>query len=273
MKLSKIYEIADQIAPKRLSDNYCKMHGAYDNSGLLVEASKEIHGILFTLDLTNTAIDEAIEKGADLIITHHPVIYGKLGNICMSDEKLLGEKLVRCLKNGISIISMHLNLDMAVGGTDESLMQGIYVSAEKTTGAGMRSDIKILSPVDEGGYGRCYEIPEISLGELVSNLKKEFQTERIITYGNLEDKITRVASFCGAGGDEEAVLFAKREGADVVLSADFKHHVIMLAQELGLSVIAMTHYASEQYGFKNYYKKICQSVDVPCVYHTDEYLL
>jgi dinuclear metal center YbgI/SA1388 family protein len=218
-------------------------------------------------------IDEAIEKGADLIITHHPVIYGKLGNICMSDEKLLGEKLVRCLKNGISIISMHLNLDMAVGGTDESLMQGIYVSAEKTTGAGMRSDIKILSPVDEGGYGRCYEIPEISLGELVSNLKKEFQTERIITYGNLEDKITRVASFCGAGGDEEAVLFAKREGADVVLSADFKHHVIMLAQELGLSVIVMTHYASEQYGFKNYYKKICQSVDVPCVYHTDEYLL
>ena len=273
MKLSKIYEIADQIAPKRLSDNYCKMHGAYDNSGLLVESSEEIQGILFTLDLTNTAIDEAIEKGANLIITHHPVIYGKIGSICMGDEKLLGEKLVRCLKNGISIISMHLNLDVAIGGTDESLMQGIYASAEKTAGAGMRSDIKILSPVDEGGYGRCYEIPEIPLQELVHNIKEEFETERILFYGEPERKITRVASFCGAGGDEEAVLFAKREGADVVLSADFKHHVIMLAQELGLSVIAMTHYASEHYGFKNYYKKICQLVDVPCVYHTDACLL
>ena len=113
MKLSEIYEIADKIAPKHLSDEYCKAFGAYDNSGLLVEAGEEIEGILFSLDLTNAAIDEAIEKGCNLIITHHPMIYGKIDHVCVSDEKLLGAKLVKCLKKGISVLSMHLNLDVA----------------------------------------------------------------------------------------------------------------------------------------------------------------
>ena len=59
MKLSEIYKIADEIAPKSLSDEYCKGFGAYDNSGLLIEADEEIKGILFSLDLTNAAIDDA----------------------------------------------------------------------------------------------------------------------------------------------------------------------------------------------------------------------
>lgn len=273
MKLSEIYQIVDSIAPKRLSDTYCKMYGAYDNSGLLVEACEEVQGILFTLDLTNAAIDEALERNVNLIITHHPVIYGKIGSICMGDEKLLGEKLIRCAKNEISVISMHLNLDVAKGGIDESLMDGIYASASKTKGACMRSDIKIHAPVEEGGYGRCYDIPTISLGELAEEMKKEFSTQRIVVYGDVTKQITRVASFCGAGGDEEGVLYAKREGADVVVSADFRHHVVALAVESGMALLVMTHYASENYGFKNYYEKIRQQVQIPCVYHTDDCLL
>ena len=88
MKLSEIYKIADAIAPKALSDEYCRTCGAYDNSGLLVEASEEIVGIIFSLDLTNSAIDKAIETGANLIITHHPVIYGKIDHVCASDQAL-----------------------------------------------------------------------------------------------------------------------------------------------------------------------------------------
>ena len=76
MKLSEVYKIADSIAPKSLSDEMCQNYGWYDNSGILVNTDEEINGILFSLDLTMAAVDEAIEKGVKLIITHHPAIYG-----------------------------------------------------------------------------------------------------------------------------------------------------------------------------------------------------
>ena len=271
MKLSEIYTIADKLAPKRLSDEYCVSYGAYDNSGLLVEACQEVKGILFSLDLTNSAIDEAEKVGANLIITHHPVIYGKISDIKESDEKLLGGKLIRCIQKGISVISMHLNLDTANGGIDESMMEGVLRSA----GAGMRSneEVRIMHPLQGGGYGRVYALPEIPLKELVKGLKNTFSSERVLTYGCEEKAIKKAASFCGAGADEYSIAFAKREGADAVISADFKHHLIAFAKELGLSVIVMTHYASENYGFKKYYEKIRAQVEIPCVYHTDERLL
>ena len=271
MKLSEIYKIADAIAPKRLSDEYCRTAGAYDNSGLLVEADEEIRGIVCTLDLTNAAIDKAIAVGANLIISHHPVIYGKIDHICTSDKTLLGEKLVRCLRAGISVVSMHLNLDVAVDGIDESLMQGICLAAGETEGAGMRS-VTIQHPVEDSGYGRVYDVKEVPLGTLAENMKQVFSTQRILVYGDAQQKISRVASFCGAGADERAILFAKDNGAQVMVSADFKHHLIQLLAESGMSVIVLTHYASEQYGFEKYYKKIRDQVKIPCVYHTESNL-
>ncbi len=271
MKLSEVYKIADGLAPKRLSDEYCAAFGAYDNSGLLVEACEEVKGIVFALDLTNAAIDKAIEKGCNLIIAHHPAIYGKISDIRMGDTKLLGGKLVRCIQNGISVICMHLNLDAAKDGIDESLMQGILHSSG--AGTGLTNEPCIMHPLQDGGYGRVYDIQEISLSALAEAMKKTFSTERILVYGKEENAVSRAASFCGAGVDEGSIAFAAREGAQVLVSSDFKHHLIALAVELGMSVIILTHYASENYGFKKYYEKIRRQVDIPCVYHTDEYLL
>ena len=135
MRLDEFYKIADAVAPKALSDEFCAKYNAYDNSGILVDVGEEITGILFSLDLTDAAIEEAIEQNANLIITHHPTIYGKIGKICDEGEGTLGGKLVQCIRNGISVISMHLNLDTAPDGIDESLMQGIALCAE-TNGVG-----------------------------------------------------------------------------------------------------------------------------------------
>ena len=92
MKLSEFYKIADTFAPKALSDEYCKLFGAYDNSGILIDLGKEIHGALFSLDLTLDAIEKAEERGANLIVTHHPAVYGKIGEI-NAEKDLLGEKM------------------------------------------------------------------------------------------------------------------------------------------------------------------------------------
>lgn len=271
MKLSEIYEIANRLAPKSLSDEYCERYGAYDNSGLLVEACQDVKGILFTLDLTASAIDEAETSGCNLIITHHPVIYGKISDIKESDTKLLGGKLIRCIQKGISVISMHLNLDVVNGGIDESMMQGILHSVGAGTSA--NEGIRVMHPLSNGGYGRVYSVPETTLGGLVKGIKETFITARVQTYGCEQRKIKKVASFCGAGADEGSIAYAKREGAEVFVSADFKHHLIMMAVELGMAVVVMTHYASENYGFKKYYEKICRQVEIPCVYHTDKDLL
>ncbi len=270
MKLSEIYKIADNIAPKALSDEYCRACGAYDNSGLLVEACEDVTGILFTLDITDKAIDKALEMGANLILTHHPMIYGKINHVCQNDELLLGGKLVRCIQNGISVISMHLNLDVAKAGIDDSLMQGIAVAAGAKTEP---AALEILHAVQESGYGKVYNVPEISLGALAKNIQKEFKTDRVIVYGAEDKKISRAASFCGAGADDETISFAIRSGADVMISADFKHHLLLRLAESGMAVIVLTHYASEDYGFKKYYEKICRQVDIPCVYHTENNLL
>ena len=98
MKLSEIYQIADGIAPKALSDEMCQKYGWYDNSGILVNTDEEIDSILFSLDLSMSAVDEAIEKGVKLIITHHPAIYGKISRIDYEDGALLGTKLIKCIK-------------------------------------------------------------------------------------------------------------------------------------------------------------------------------
>lgn len=268
MKLSEVYKIADALAPKSISDEYCAAFGAYDNSGILVDCGEEIKGIVCTLDLSFAAIDKAIAVGANLIITHHPSMYGKINHARCDADDLTEQKLVKCIKNGISVISMHLNLDCAEGGIDESLAQGIARSA-----GGELGSCALMHKMETGGYGRVYDIQETKLSDLAQNMQKEFSSKRIWLFGEDKKSVTRAASFCGAGADEGAVIFAKKNGAEVMVSADFKHHVITLAVESGLAVIVMTHYASENYGFRKYYEKICQQVKIPCEYHTDENLL
>ncbi len=272
MKLSELYAVANELAPKSLSDEMCQNYGCYDNSGILVDVGEEVDSVLFSLDLTSAAVDEAIERGVKAIVTHHPVIYGKISSIDYHDETMLGNKLVRCIKQGISVVSMHLNLDAASGGIDESLMEGILLSAGEREGAGTRL-LATQMPLSDGGYGKVYPLPNVTLGEVADGMKKIFRTERIEVYGDTNRKVTRAASFCGAGADEKAISFALREGADVMISSDFKHHLLCLAAERGLSVITLTHYASEAYGFKKYYEKISQRVEIPCYYHEDKNLL
>ena len=265
MKLIDFYEIANGFAPKSLSDEYCAKYGAYDNSGVLVNTGDEIKGVLFTLDLSKKAIEKAKEVGANLIVTHHPAIYGKIGDV--KADNALGGKLVDCIKNGISVISMHLNLDCAVDGIDESLAKAV-LNATGTT----ESETVVNHELSMGGYGRAYSVSSLTAKELAKKLSLELSSEKVLVY-NGEKKVTRVASFCGAGGDDGGLAFALKSGADAMISSDFRHHIIAMAVEMGLAVVVLTHYASENYGFKKYYEKFIGQIGVPCNFYTDEELL
>ena len=161
MTVREIYAKLDQLAPKSLSDEYCRTYGAYDNSGILVDCGGDVDRVLFTLDLTSAAIAKAKEIGAKLIVTHHPVIYGKIGDVRMDTS--LGGRLISCIQGGISVISMHLNLDCAKGGIDDCLADGIYRAAGGLDGAGTpRSNLCRYHTLSQGGYGSVFTLPEIT---------------------------------------------------------------------------------------------------------------
>ncbi|MBQ8320220.1 MAG: Nif3-like dinuclear metal center hexameric protein [Clostridia bacterium] len=261
MTVKEFYGVLNEYAPKALSDEYCASFGAYDNSGVLVDTGKAVKKALFSLDLSVGAIEKAKAVGANLIVTHHPAIY--------SPVKRLEGKLVDCIAAGISVISMHLNLDAAVGGIDESLAVAVALASGKD-GANKET---VMHPLSQGGYGRAYEVKTATLQELCEGLKRVLGTQKLWAFGDDGKQIKKAASFCGAGVDEGAIAFAKAQGADVVISADWKHHLIALTIEEGMAAVALTHYASEAYGFKKYYEKISQRGEVSCVYHEDAEML
>lgn len=254
MQIDELYRAIDTIVPKAISDAYCSAYGYYDNSGLLVRIEGDVQKAIFSLDFSQGAVDLAIETGATLIVTHHPAIFGKIGSI--RDDDLLGRKLISCISHGISVISMHLNLDCVSGGIDESLMLAL----------GGKEPI-VMEEVAGGAYGRVYDVEGGTLSDYVRFVSQNLQTERILSYGN--NLVHRVASFCGAGVSESAIAFAKKQGADTIVSADWKHHLISGALEEGLNVIVLTHYASECYGFEQFKNK-CQAIlPIECIWHED----
>jgi len=252
VKLTEILHILErEVAPVALSDAFCKKYGMYDNSGIIIDCGKDISGALFSLDLSSKAVAAAIEKGFNLIVTHHPAIYGGVSRINFNDP------IAKCLKNGISVISMHLNFDAAPEGIDYFLMRGL---------GGEQAEIS--APVDGGGYGRVYAVKEACFGEYFNMVRATFP-ERALAYGDKLKKIKKVASFCGAGFDDHNMAFTVSRGADVFVSSDLKHHEISGLLEKGINVIHLTHYSAENYGFNMIYNKIKERLQLPAEYFCD----
>ncbi len=255
MKINDFLKLLENYAPLEYSNIFCKEYGAYDNSGIIVGTNDDISGVVFSLDLTKNAVDLAIEKGANLIVTHHPAIYKPISEINNFSNALL-----YAVSNKIAIISMHLNLDSAIKGID-------YYFA-KNIGA---SDFKILYPIKEGGYGRIFTLKNTTIETIVQNIKQNFKTRRVLVYKKSEKKDYVVASFCGAGlGEDELKLL---DGVDLVISSDIPHHVIVACDNLGISVISLTHYASEFFGFLKFYEQIKEQSQVQVFINNDEHLL
>ncbi len=236
MTIHEVLNKLEEYAPLSLSDKLVEQIGGYDNVGIIADVEGDITGVVFTLDLTDESVTKAIEMGANLIVTHHPAIFVPLKTLNYESSPLL-----RCVNAKIGVISMHLNLDSAKEGIDYYLAKGL--GAEKT---------EIVYQVGENeGYGRIFET-ETTLGEIKERYINTFSTEKVMVFGNPNREINKVASFCGAGLADE--MLEKVKDVDLYVSADIKHHVIITALKRGKCVMQVTHYSSEVYGFKHFYK-------------------
>lgn len=260
MKLNEVMTVLEKVAPVSLSDEFCKKFGLYDNSGVIINCCNDIGGALFSLDLSINAVKKAIEYGYNLIVTHHPAIYGGISELDLAGEPQ-SIAIAECLKHGISVISMHLNFDAAPHGIDYYLMRGLG-----------GNEAEILAPVTGGGYGRFYSVKSENISVFTENVKKTFNSDRVLSYGE-DRRIKTVASFCGAGCDEKAIAFAVKNGADVFVSSDLKHHEIAALLGRGINVIQLTHYCAESYGFQKIYSEISKDLSVPTAYFCDAELM
>ena len=115
--VNEIYALLDQKAPFRTQLGF-------DNAGFLVgHGEQTVTKVLVALDITPEVIEEAIERGAQLIVAHHPVIWDKLGRV--TDESVTGRKILTLIEHGIAAICAHTNLDAAQGGVNDALAQAV----------------------------------------------------------------------------------------------------------------------------------------------------
>lgn len=254
MEIKQIAEILDEYIPLNLSDAACSVLGVYDNSGLLIDCGGETDCLLFALDLCSGAVEEAVQCGAKMIITHHPAIYKPI--------KHVDGLYAKCIANGISVYSAHLCLDIANGGIEDGLAEFFGTK-----------NVKILeSVIQTNGFGRAFDVEPKSFEEICRSFTQTFNLSKFMAFGKKNAVITKVATFCGAGLDESAIKRAY--DCDLLISADIQHHVLLAALEQGKCVLQLTHYASEVFAMKKFAQKLCdQKIKINNCFYFDERFL
>ncbi len=257
LKLDNLYAILDGYAPFEISKKIIE-DGGYDNSGILIKNHDQVSKVLFSLDLSIDCVKRAKRLGVDTIITHHPAIYNPPKTLDV--DSVDTAPIMLAIKYNMNVISMHINLDMAVNGIDFHLA--------KALGA---TDQKILDVMGENvGYGRRFCITQTKFSDFVKTVKNTFNSSKVVAYGGKNVEINSVASFCGAGGSHVGQAI-KTGGVDVVVTSDLAHHQIKTLVESGVAVVLLTHYSAENYGFKKFYSSMQEKLtDVDAYYFEDK---
>lgn len=232
IKCEEIMKYMKDIAPEYLAE-------PWDNVGLLVgDKNSNVEKILVSLDATNDVINEAIEIGANLIITHHPLSISHMKKVT---SDILGGRIYKLIKNNIGVYSAHTNFDVAFGGTNDILAETLGIK-----------NIEILEPSYESlenkkksyGIGRIGTLEnEISLSDYAEIVKSKLNISAINVVGDISKKIKKVAVCAGSGCDY--LEMAIKKGADLYICGDVKYHKAKEAEESGICWIDATHYASE----------------------------
>lgn len=232
VKIKQVVDALEHYAPLPLQEGY-------DNAGLQVGLTEavEMSGALLCLDVTEAVVDEAIRKGCNLIVSHHPLIFRKLARI--SDENYVQRTVRKAIKNDITIVAMHTNMDAAAGGVN-------FKIAEKL---GLRN-VQFFAGEKEvdgvkGGEGVIGEVAEdLAADDLVLMLKERFGVECVQCNQLLRRPIRKVA-LCGGAG---AFLLdaAIKAGADAFITGEMSYHEYF-GHEQEIQICVIGHYQSEQF--------------------------
>lgn len=221
MTVKDIYEFLAGKAPVDTAMDF-------DNVGLLVgRQDRTVTRVLAALDITDEVIREAIEAGADLIVSHHPLFF-QLRSV--SDQSWTGERALALAENRIAAICMHTNLDAAEGGVNDALMNAL--------------DARITGVLDvSSGIGRIGELADaVTLCDFLHTVKTTLNTNGL-RYHSADRPVHKIAVCGGSGGNELAL--AHERGCDTYVTADIKYDQFLEARHLGLNLIDADHFCTE----------------------------
>ena len=221
LNVQQVYDFINERAP-------FDTQVSYDNSGLLVgDPNREVTGIHVALDVTDAVISEAIVAGANLIVTHHPLMFSPIKRLAETNYE--ARLLCRMIREGINLIAAHTNLDQAPGGINDVLASAIG-----------------LENVSGEGFLRVGDLPRgmsaASLAEHVSHCLGD----SVRLMGNPDTTVTRVGMCSGSGSEEWTEASAM--GAQAFLTGEAKHHHALEAAANGVVILEAGHHATEAPG-------------------------
>lgn len=229
VEISKIIQMMEKIAPPFLAE-------PWDNIGLMVgNANGLAQRVLVALDGVESVIDEAADKNCQMIITHHPLIFKPVKNI--TSDSALGRRIIKLIKNNISLYSAHTNLDIADGGTNSVLADKI----------GLKNVENLCPEVFENmALGKIGLLDKaISFEKFIVNVKNALGLDMVTVCGDKNRVIKRVGLCTGAGADFEYIKAAADKGCDAFITGDMGYHDAQNALDLGICIIDAGHYGTE----------------------------
>ena len=205
----------------------------WDNCGLLVgNRCNKINKVLITLDITKEVVLEAKEKGCEMIISHHPLIFKAVKNLNV--ETYEGEVISELYKNDISLYCAHTSLDICKNGVNDSLceklqLKNVIIPEEMTV------DGENISCARMGSF-----LKVLSKNELLDFIKEKTGATNL-SY-NLEEKEYKTIALCTGSGEEYAFIL---KNADVFLTGEIKYHTALEMKRQNISFIGAGHYFTE----------------------------
>lgn len=208
-----------------------KLAEKWDNVGLMLgDNNSEVRKVLVCLDVTTKVVNEAIANRVNLIVSHHPLIFKPLKSLNFTDD-FKSNILRDLIKNDISVISFHTNLDSATHGLNDFLAKKLKLENTK---------VLFEHDVYEGaGLGRIGELfKEFTQEEFIEYLKEKFHLKTVSTVLGNNNKIKTVALLGGSGAD---FLYTLPE-VDIYLTGDIGYHVALDAIEMKKNIIDVGHF-------------------------------
>lgn len=234
MRCKEIMDAIEQAFPPIYAEEW-------DNVGLLVgHREQEITKVFLALDATAEVVEEAIGWGAQMLITHHPMIFKGMKRI--NDGDFIGKKILRLAENHIAYYAMHTNFD--VMGMAEALADKLQIARQEVLWE-VQGAKGIAGADSQQGIGRIGSLKEpMTLLQCAEFVKQTLQLPFVTVSGAGDTLVSRAAVSSGSG--KSSIPYALEKGAQVLITGDIGHHEALDAKEQNLCMIDAGHYGTEK---------------------------
>ena len=245
MKAKRITDLIEKKAPLETQDTW-------DNSGWQVKLKDDFKKALIAIEIRSDVISEAVQRGCDLIITHHPLIFGD-GVNSVDNKTVTGNQIIELVRSGISVYSTHTPYDKCHDGNNDFLGAVLGFDSFGPIDSEYGVDKAALAELDGASdYVRIGHLrkPE-NIREFMRRAADRLEVdERFFRYAGDMDVEIRKAAWCTGSGSEfmEAALIAD---CDLYITGDLKYHDAQKARELGINILDLGHWGTEKIFVRN----------------------